>query len=107
MHFPERWGYLQFSKNITGNVTFTLPYNEQQRRYLWLIYYREHLYYSKHHAFALQLKTFGLGSKVMVDGRKNSLQLEATPHQFMGLITDEKDKTTWAIDQQGGIRQIN
>jgi hypothetical protein len=43
----------------------------------------------------------------MVDGHKNSLQLEATPHQFMGLITDEKDKTTWAIDQQGGVRKLN
>ena len=107
MHFPERWGYLQFSKNVTVNTVFTLPYNEQQRRCLWLIYYREHLYYSKQHAYALKLKIFNLGNKVLIDGRKNQLRLEATPHQFLGLITDEKNKTTWSIDQQGMVQKLN
>jgi hypothetical protein len=107
MHFPERWGYLMFSKNVTGNTPFTLPYNEQQRQYLWLIYYREHSYYAKHHAYASKLKNFGLVSKVMIDGCKNLLRLEATPHQFMVFITDENNKTTWAIDQQGEVHQLN
>ena len=106
MHFPERWGYLLFSKNVTDNTTFTMPYNELQRRYLWLIYYREHLYYRQHHSYALNLAQFGLRNKIMVDGHANILQLEATPHQFMALITDEKDKNTWAIDQQGGVHKL-
>jgi len=103
MHFPERWGYLLFSKNSKGATTFTMPYNELQRRYLWLIYYREHLYYSKHHSYALNLKQFGLDKKVMVNGHTNTLELEATPHQFMALITDPNDKITWVINQQGGM----
>jgi len=107
MHAPERWGYLQFSKNVTANNTFILPYNELQRQYLWLIYYREHLYFRQHRTYALDLRQLGIDSNVVVQDRKNTVQLEATPHQFMGFITDESDKTKWAIDQQGGVRQTN
>jgi len=107
MHFPERWGYLQFSKNVTGSTTFTMPYNEQQRRYLWLIYYREHMYFATHNEYTSNLKQFGLDSTITVDGKINRLQLEATQHQFMGLITDKIDNITWTIDQQGLVRQLN
>jgi hypothetical protein len=107
MHFPERWGYLQFSKNATGNIAFTLPYNELQRQYLWLIYYREHQYCTQHHAYAVKIEELGMDNKVMINGHANLLQLEATPRQFMGMITDEKDKMTWVIDQQSYVRKLN
>jgi hypothetical protein len=107
MHFPERWGYLQFSKRTPGSVTFTMPYNEQQRRYLWLIYYRERMYFAGHNQFETDLKKIGLDGTIVVDGKANSLQLEATPHQFMALITDKTDNITWAIDQQGWVHQLN
>jgi hypothetical protein len=107
MHFPERWGYLLFSNNATGNTTFSMPYNEDQRRYLWLIYYREHMYYGDHKAYALNLRDLGLNDKVTVDGKPNQLELEATPHQFMGLITDEADHTPYTINQEGLVRKLN
>lgn len=106
MHFPERWGYLRFSKKVAGNVAFNMPYNEQQRRYLWLIYYREHEYFTQHQQYAVDLKQFGLDSIVTVDGKTNRLQLEATPHQFIALITDKNDNITWTINQQGWVRQL-
>src|SRR6202012_3291705 len=31
MHFPERWGYLLFSDNPSGNTTSTMPYSEDQK----------------------------------------------------------------------------
>jgi len=105
MHFPERWGYLLFSNN--ASTTFTMPYSEDQKRYLWLIYYREHMYYDEHHAVALNLKDLGLNDQVTVDGKTNHLVLEATPHQFMGLITDEADHITYTINQEGLVEQIN
>ncbi len=107
MHFPERWGYLLFSKNVIGNTNFTLPYNEQQRQYLWLIYYRQHLYYKEHGSYAPDLKQLGIDSKVLVQDRNNVIRLEATPHQFMAFIADETNKTTWTIDQEGGIKLQN
>jgi len=106
MHFPERWGYLLFSNNSAGNTTFSMPYNEDQRRYLWLIYYRERMYFGEHGTYALTLKEFSLGDKIMVDGKPNQLVLEATPHQFMALITDEADHITYTINQEGLVQQL-
>jgi hypothetical protein len=104
MHFPERWGYLLFSNNTS--TTFTMPYSEDQKRYLWLIYYREHMYYKEHHAVALSLKDLGLTEQVTVDGKPNKLVLDATSHQFMGLITDDADHITYTINQEGLVQQL-
>ncbi|SDS63305.1 Carbohydrate family 9 binding domain-like [Mucilaginibacter mallensis] len=106
MHMPERWGYLLFTKS-NDNVTFTMPYAEQQKRYLWLIYYREKEWFRQHGEYALSLDKLGLTDRVTVNEQANTLQLEATKHQFMGLITDDKDKITWTINQEGLIQSIN
>jgi len=106
MHFPERWGYLLFSNNASGSITFIMPYSEDQKRNLWLIYYREHMYYNEHHAIALNLKDLGISEQVTIDGKSNQLVLEATPHQFMGLITDQVDHITYTINQEGLVQQL-
>lgn len=106
MHFPERWGYLQFTRKNAGKITFSLPYNELQRRYLWLVYYRENLWVQKHHNYRLTLKGLGLKSTVMINKRPNTLNLEATDHQFMALITDKTDGITWTINQEGLVQQL-
>jgi hypothetical protein len=103
MHYPERWGYLQFTK---ANATFNLPYSEKQRQYLWLVYYHEKLWYKNHQVYESVLKNFGIDNKVTIDGQINSLQLEATGHQFMALITNDKDKITWTINQEGLISRL-
>jgi len=105
MHYPERWGYLQFAKN-PNNITFNLPYAEQQKRYLWLIYYREQKWYNAHNVYLLSLNKIGLHGSVKVDKRYNRLQLEATKHQFLALIIDQKDKIVWTINQEGLVRQL-
>ncbi|MFI5137445.1 MAG: carbohydrate-binding family 9-like protein [Sphingobacteriales bacterium] len=107
MHYPERWGYLQFSKGNTNNTLFNLPYSEQQKRYLWLIYYQERNWYNKHHAYNQSLSKFDLKNSVKVNGNLNDLKIEATAHQFMVFITDKKDNITWTINQEGLISQIN
>jgi len=107
MHAPERWGYLQFSKSATSNNVFTMPYSELQKRYLWLIYYREHKYYNKHRCFLLSLNKLGLSSKVIISGNVNKISLEATKHQFLGLITDGHDNITWCIDEHSAVNQLN
>jgi len=107
MHYPERWGYLQFSKSNTNNTTFSVPYFELQKRYLWLIYYQENNWHNKHKAYTALLAKFGLKSVVNINGNHNTLKIEATGHQFMAFITDKKDNITWTINQEGLISQIN
>jgi hypothetical protein len=105
MHYPERWGYLQFSKSSAAQ-TFTLPYAEEQKQYLWLIYYREKEWYSKHGSYAPSLQLFDLTSEVKIAGQMNNLVLEATAHQFMAFVTDQKNNASYTINQEGLVTRI-
>ena len=107
MHYPERWGYMQFSKGNTNNTTFILPYSEEQKRYLWLIYYQEKLWHNAHHTYTDSLIAFDLKNAVEINGNNNVLKIEATEHQFMAFITDNKDGITWTINQEGLVKQLN
>ncbi|AYL96967.1 carbohydrate-binding family 9-like protein [Mucilaginibacter celer] len=104
MHFPERWGYLFFSNHEADDVSFEMPYAEEQKRYLWLIYYKQKQWQQKHGEYAVSLKKLGIDSKVAVTGSNNELKLEATPHQFIAYITDTNTKQTYTINQDGLVQ---
>lgn len=107
MHYPERWGYLQFTKQPVNTVTFNLPFTELQKQYLWLIYYRQRQWLTEHHAYALTLHDLGIDEQISINKKDNILKLEATGHQFMALITDSENKATWTINHQGLVQQLN
>ena len=106
MHFPERWGYLKFSKSASARQQFNLPYPEQQKKYLWLVYYRQQQWYKRHHAYSLLLKTLGVKNSASIDKHLNAIRLEATKHQFMAFITDKKTNITYTINQEGLTGQL-
>jgi hypothetical protein len=101
MHYPERWGYLVFNKDVTVKKTFVMPYAEEQKRYLWLVYYQEERWKNEHGAYEPSLKKLGLKNAITINGQDNTLQIEATEHQFMALITNKNDNITWSINQEG------
>ena len=105
MHYPERWGYMQFSKQPVNSVTFNLPYAEEQKKYLWLIYYRQKQWYKEHKAYAAALHDLGVEDHVSINSKGNTLQLEATNHQFMAFIKDNEGKEVWAINQFGLVQK--
>jgi len=104
MHYPERWGYLQFTKQA-GPVNFTLPYGEEQKKYLWLVYYKQKEWFAKHHNYALSLKQLGISGKVKVEGKLNQLSMEATKHQFMAFIKADS-QPAFSIDQDGFVQKV-
>jgi len=104
MHYPERWGYLQFT-NKTGPVNFVLPAGEVQKKYLWLVYYKQKAWFAKHHSYALSLKQLAISGKVKVDGKLNQLSMEATKHQFMAFIK-ANDQPAFGIDQDGFVQKV-
>lgn len=106
MHYPERWGYLQFSKQPHGAVTFVLPHAEKQKQYLWLIYYKQKAYFEHYHHYAANLKLLGIDEAVAVDKSANNLKLEVTAHQFLAMIANSNDKEYWAINQEGLIHKL-
>ncbi|UOE48042.1 carbohydrate-binding family 9-like protein [Mucilaginibacter sp. SMC90] len=106
MHFPERWGYLLFSSNEANDVKFEMPYAEQQKRYLWLVYYKQKQWFKDHHEYLPTLKGLGIDDKVTVAGNVNELKLEATTRQFVVAVTDTKTNITYTIDQDGLVQQL-
>ena len=106
MHYPERWGYLQFGKGAEIDDTFILPYSELQKQYLWLIYYQEKNWYKLHHAYKQLLGNFGLQGAIKINDKSNVLKIEATRRQFMAFITDKKSGITWSINDEGLVSQL-
>jgi hypothetical protein len=103
MHFPERWGYLLFTKDSQKQNTFTLPLDEKRKQYLWLLYYKQKAFFSKSKAYASSLQDLGLqSSQVQVDGQENQLRLEATSRQFSVSITDAN--STLTINDEGLVQ---
>ena len=102
MHFPERWGYIKFSKT-DGIIPFELPYAEQQKQYLWLIYYKEKEWIATHKSYQKTSAGLNVADKTSIGNRTNTLKIEATDHQFMAFIMDENGKPGWAINQDGLI----
>lgn len=92
MHYPERWGYLQFTgeDSLPG---FSIPYSELQRRYLWLIYYKQKEFLGKNKKYAANLTNLGFtDSEVWIAGRLNKIEMEVTSAQFTATISDLERK---------------
>lgn len=105
MHQPERWGYVQFTRRaLNEKVNFELPYAEKQKKYLWLCYYRQRSFSGRNRKYAVSFQELGIDtSGIVVDGKPNSLQLEATSRQFMVTIQDENNNMV-SINDEGLIR---
>ncbi len=108
MHFPERWGYLFFSRQTSASKQdslFTLPPAEKLKKYLWYIYYQQKDYYRQHQQYAASLNqlTTNANQPIQIDPILNKVKLEVTTHQFMAYITGP-DTITWTVNQDGRIQ---
>ena len=107
MHYPERWGYLVFSNQPNGDEKFEMPYAELQKKYLWLVYYRQKEWFKQNHEYAQSLKELGIESGYNILKKFNNLQLEATKRQFLASIdTDGSNKITYTINQDGLVESV-
>ena len=103
MHYPERWGYLYFTKQ-DATSHFDLPYNEKRKPYLWLVYYKQHAYRTTHGKFATSLVQLGIDSPaISIGGISNILRTEATTRQFMVYISDKHDSLS--VNEVGLVQQ--
>lgn len=93
MHYPERWGLMQFSENLVGHekVVFEAPISEYLKKYLWLVYYKQKDFQRKHGRYALSLDEITMPEKVETDKLDATIKLIATKKQFtVELICDNE-----------------
>jgi hypothetical protein len=100
MHYPERWGYLQFTRK--KGTAFKLPYEEHQKQYLWLVYYRQKQQKEQFGKYAATLKELGLLAHQTIMGRVNKLEMQATARQFTASIAIKMGKEV-SINDEGLI----
>ncbi|MGI4833744.1 MAG: carbohydrate-binding family 9-like protein [Janthinobacterium lividum] len=103
MHYPERWGYLQFTRR--AGTTWQLPYAEQQKPYLWLVYYLQQQYFAQHKRYAAALAELALPPQVTLGAQANQLQLEATASEFAATITAAGHPTI-RLNQEGLVETL-
>lgn len=107
MHYPERWGYLFFSKAEAGKspAEYKIPYSEAQKRHLWLVYYLQKDYAQKHKTYAKDLKDLGIEElDFQIEGKDNKLSMESTSRQFMVYITG--DGATYSVNDEGLVQTV-
>ena len=103
MHYPERWGYLEFTKSNASFNSFVMPDEEDERRYLWLVYYKQKLWYSQHHEYQQNFQALDINPAIKIGSRTCTLQLEATQHQFLAFLSDTLRGARISINQDGLI----
>ncbi|MDB5021062.1 MAG: hypothetical protein JWQ28_2189 [Pedobacter sp.] len=101
MHYPEHWGYLQFTR--TTDAVFKMPYTESQKQQLWLIYYRQKEHQERTGRYASTLAELEITPQMTIDNQINQVQLEATAKQFTATILAE-GKTAISINNEGLIQ---
>lgn len=109
MHYPERWAYTTFSEKSPGSTVekFIVPYTEQQRKYLWLAYYRQKEYFKKNKRYASSLSELNMSqADILIEGKKNIITLESTSRQFLVSIKDTNSEYSISVDQDGLISNL-
>lgn len=105
IHYPERWGYVEFSKKQTysPNDSVQLPAYEKWKDFLWMIYYLEKIYFSEHGHYSSSLSALNVEKEKRKAAKKeNSIKLETTSQQFL-LTLIYKNSEVLHIDQDGKL----
>lgn len=91
MHYPEQWGYVQFSEQLAGAVDeFAVAPEEPARRLLREIYYRQRGFYQQFGNYTDKLDSLGVGHRIL----RNFLWppgLQATEHMYEAWLEEVED----------------
>jgi len=108
MHFPERWGYVVFSKQPAGSTStsaiYTIPFSESAKQYLWLVYYKQKDFFAEHKRYASGLTQLGFPSDVVqIENQSCKISMEAFEKEFSATILCKKRKEQWKITYEGQV----
>ncbi len=102
MHYPEMWGFLQFSDKVVGDGKSDFLWNpvEDAKWDLRLVYYAERQYFENHGEFTPDLSKLDL-KELPLSGYSLPPKVYVTPSLFEGIIQNTDGKTSVHIEQDG------
>jgi hypothetical protein len=102
MHYPEMWGFVQFSDKKAGEGTdsFVFKKEEVAKFLLRQIYYKEHTNYRKTGNYTDDMKIMGMAN-VKVEGYSWPPEIKYTWDNFEARIRDLNTNDIWTIDKYG------
>lgn len=104
MHYPEMWGYVQFSTEMAGGnpVDFMEKNEEQAKWFLRQIYYKERIYYQKHTEYTSDMDILDIKNRD-VAGYITPPVIKCTPNMFEATLLTKDRKTKICIRNDGLI----
>nr|WP_319272502.1 carbohydrate-binding family 9-like protein [uncultured Draconibacterium sp.] len=106
MHFPERWGLIQFSHEFpeSTHASFQVPEEELLVRHLWHVFYAQRDYQSEHKTFCNNLATLGIPANGKENNTSFSMEINATEKTFTATLKTNNNLMI-SIDQDGLIQK--
>ncbi len=107
MHYPEMWGYIQFTQNEVGSkkVKFVEKKEEAAKWFLRQIYYHERNYFVKNGKYTGDIKKLGV-EITPVPGFKMPPVIQCTADLFEAYLTSD-DGTERVIIENDGLVWIS
>lgn len=104
MHYPEMWGYVQFSETIIGNKKedFLINQDENAKWFLRNIYYNEKNYYAKNKCYTSNLEQLN-EKNVDIQGYKYPPLIESTTNLFEVSLESIDGKYEFVINNEGAV----
>lgn len=111
MHYPEMWGFVQFSAKEVGTGTgpFAWQKKEYVKWYLRRLYYRQQEYKNSHHSFTQSLEklnALSLFDEMKLDKKLPDLTapvLQATANTFEIMVRNKTANRAWYIREDGKV----
>ncbi len=102
MHYPEMWGFVQFSAINAGQGTGTFTENEEEqiKWFLRRVYYRERNFYEKNNHYTENQEELGI-KELKETEWVSSLVIKCTWNDFEARCTDKAGKAYWFIRSDG------
>lgn len=108
MHYPEMWGFVQFSEKSvgTGEDKFIRNAEDEARWFLRRLYYAEKNYYGKNLKYTSDPEVLELNDQI-IPGYITPAVIECTSSMFEASVTTNDRTGRISIDHNGIIRSSN
>lgn len=106
MHRPERWGYVQFTRDAVGAPPFRVDAAAPYKELLLDIYYQQREYRREHQSWAANLKQLGMDEPTPFRRQHAVPQIMLRGRQYKARVTWQDDggaTHAWTISHDGRL----